>query len=260
MLEKRQDSEPQPGCRHCQDKEALGFDFTFAFQPIFDLTSASVFSYEALVRGTEQQGAFYVLYKVNDSNRYQFDQQCRVKAVQLAAELGFDAHLNINFMPNAVYEPAACIRTTLNAASQYGFPTEKIIFELLESEEIADRDHLVRIVEHYQARGFGTAIDDFGAGYAGLGLLAEYTPDYLKLDMKLIRDIDQDCKKQIIVAGIVDVAKKLDIRTIAEGVETRAEADFLYRTGIELMQGYYFARPAFQALPEPEPGSLDGWR
>lgn len=259
MQQKALDNEPDTGCRLCQDKEALGFDFTFAFQPIFDLKSKSVFSYEALVRGTEQQGAFFILAKVNESNRYQFDQECRVKAVKLAAELGFDAHLNINFMPNAVYEPASCIRTTLNAAAKYGFPTEKIIFELLESEDITDREHLVRIVEHYQSCGFGTAIDDFGAGYAGLGLLAEYTPDYLKLDMKLIRDIDKDCKKQIIVAGIVDVANKLEIRTIAEGVETRAEAEFLYSTGIALMQGYYFARPSFESLPEAEPGSLDGW-
>lgn len=259
MQQKAPDNEPQLGCRHCQDTEALSFDFTFAFQPIFDLDTKAVFSYEALVRGTEQQGAFYILEQVNDSNRYQFDQQCRVKAVKLAAELGIEAHLNINFMPNAVYEPASCIRTTLNAASQYGFPTEKIIFELLESEDIANRDHLVSIVEHYQSRGFGTAIDDFGAGYAGLGLLAEYTPDYLKLDMKLIRGIDKDSKKQIIVEGITGVANKLNIRTIAECVETREEAEFLYSAGIRLMQGYYFAKPAFQALPEALPGTLENW-
>lgn len=77
--------------------------------------------------------------------------------------------------------------------------------------------------------------------------------------MKLIRDIDKDSKKQIIIEGIVGVADKLDIRTIAEGVETRAEAEFLYSVGIELMQGYYFAKPAFQSLPDVEPGSLEGW-
>lgn len=253
------DKHSQPGCSLCSELSPLDFSFTFAFQPVFDLRSGKAFSYEALVRGPEGQSAWDILSRVDDSNRYQFDQACRVKAVTLAKHLGLTCKLNINFLPNAVYVPEACIQTTLRAANEVGFPFQDIIFELVESEHIVDREHLKRIVEHYRSRGIGTAIDDFGAGYAGLGLLAEYQPDIIKLDMSLVRDIDQHLPKQAIVEGMVLVASRLNIQMIAEGVETRAEAECLRQLGIALMQGYYFARPAFEALPEAEPGTLEGW-
>ncbi|WP_083771931.1 EAL domain-containing protein [Bermanella marisrubri] len=186
---------------------------------------------------------------MNDDNRYQFDQTCRVKAVTLAQKLGIECRLNINFLPNAVYEPASCIQTTIKAADEVGFPVENIVFEFLESEEIKDREHLKRIVTDYQARGMNTAIDDFGAGYAGLGLLAEYQPDFLKLDMLLVRDVDTDEKKHIILKGMIEVAYALNIRIIAEGVETRGEMQTLKDLGVELIQGYYFAKPGFECLP-----------
>ena len=95
---------------------------------------------------------------------------------------------------------------------------------------------------------FITALDDFGAGYAGLKLLAEYQPDLLKIDMALLRGIDASQAKQAIVAGIAGIARTLDITLIAEGVETEQELTVLRATGIRLFQGYLFARPSFQAL------------
>lgn len=238
------------GCSRCRDEAPLDFDFSFAFQPIVDITTGKPFSYEALVRGVNGEGALDVLGNVNDGNRYQFDQACRVKAVTLAKQLGIACRLNINFLPNAVYEPAACIQTTIKAADKVGFPVENIVFEFLESEEIKDREHLKRIVKDYQARGMTTAIDDFGAGFAGLGLLAEYQPDFLKLDMLLIRDVDIDETKYIILKGMIEVAHALNIRIIAEGVETRGEMEVLKDMGVELIQGYYFAKPGFECLPD----------
>lgn len=98
--------------------------------------------------------------------------------------------LSINFLPNAVYRPEVCIRSTFEAARVHGFPTEKIIFEVTEGEQVQDRAHLVNIFREYRRFGFQTAIDDFGAGYAGLNLLAEYQPDLIKIDMDLVRGID----------------------------------------------------------------------
>ncbi len=147
-----------------------------AFQPIIDVRSREVFAYEALVRGLDGSGAAHILGQVNNDNRYQFDQACRVKAVRLAAQLGMDCHVSINFLPNAVYEPAACIRTTLEAAQQHQFPTNRLIFEITENERVVDKDHLKRILQEYRRRGFETAIDDFGAGYSGLNLLAILKP------------------------------------------------------------------------------------
>ncbi|AUN95942.1 EAL domain-containing protein [Pseudazoarcus pumilus] len=237
-------------CSECRDGAGLDFDFTMAFQPIVDASSGEIFAHEALVRGLDGEGAGAVFAHVNDSNRYRFDQTCRVKAISLAAELGMTTMLSINFMPNAVYKPELCIRTTLAAAQESGFPIDRIIFEVTEGERVEDHVHLRGIVEHYKKRGFCTAIDDFGAGYAGLGLLADFQTDIVKLDMGLIRGIDTDRTRTAICRGILTVCNDLGIRVIAEGVETREEYAALRALGIELFQGYYFARPAFRALAE----------
>lgn len=151
--------------------------------------------------------------------------------------------LSINFLPNAVYKPDVCIRTTFEAAREYNFPIEKIIFEVTEGERVQDRPHLVTIFQQYRNFDFRTAIDDFGAGYASLNLLSEYQPDILKIDMGLIRNIDTDKARQAIVKGIALIGQELDIQLLAEGIETRAERDFLFSIGIDLMQGYWFSKP-----------------
>lgn len=243
----------ESGCGHCRKAELLDFDFSFAYQPIVDLENACVFAHEALVRGINGESAYSVLSKVNESNRYSFDQACRVKAVQGAARLNMQELLSINFLPNAVYQPEACIQSTFEAARLYDFPIERIIFEVTEGEQVQDRPHLVDIFREYKRFGFSTAIDDFGAGYAGLNLLAEYQPDILKIDMDLIRNIDQNLARQSIVKGIVAICRDLKIRVVAEGVETKEERDFLYSAGIYLMQGYFFCKPAFQSLGEINP-------
>lgn len=243
-------SSSQTGCSRCRDLPELPFEFTMAFQPIVDTRQSRVFGYEALVRGTQGEGAFQVLSQVTKDIRYQFDQACRVKAIELAAKLGIDSFLSINFLPNAVYEPKSCIQTTLAAADKYGFPCERIIFEVNESEPIGDPAHLGHIFAEYHNQGFTTAIDDFGAGHAGLNLLADFQPGIIKLDMALIRDIDANKARQSIVRGIINTAYEMDIQIIAEGVETQAELDALRGLGIELFQGFLLARPAVESLPE----------
>lgn len=221
-----------------------------AFQPIVNVTTREVYACEALVRGVNNESAGWVFQHVNDDNRYRFDQACRVKAIEMAAKAGVDTFLSINFMPNAVYRPELCIRTTLEAAQIFGFPVERIIFEITEGEKVADFGHLKDIVSHYRERGFRTAIDDFGAGYSGLNMLAALLTDIVKLDMALIRDIDKNRERRIIVKGITQVCNDLGIKVIGEGVETREELSFLRDLGIELFQGYYFAKPGFEQVPE----------
>jgi EAL domain-containing protein (putative c-di-GMP-specific phosphodiesterase class I) len=245
------------GCVQCKDDEPLGFDFVFAYQPIVDLGTRSIFAHEALVRGPNGESAYSVLSQVTEANRYRFDQACRVQAIRGAAALGMKELLSINFLPNAVYQPAACIRTTFEAARLYKFPIEQIIFEVTEGEQIVDRPHLVNIFREYHRFGFRTAIDDFGAGYAGLNLLSEYQPDIIKIDMDLVRDIDSSKPKQAIVNGIVSICAALKVRVLAEGIETTAERDFLRHAGIDLMQGYLFCKPALQAIGVIAPASWD---
>lgn len=226
-----------------------------AFQPIVDVSSEKIWGYEALVRGLAGQGAYEVLSKVTEANRYAFDQACRVKAIELAgSRIGnADAKLSINFMPNAVYEPKACIRATLEAASRTQFDPKRLMFEFTENEHMRDADHVSNIVSEYRRMGFTTALDDFGAGFAGLSLLARFQTDLIKLDMELLRGIDGSQVKQAIVRGLVAIAAELKITLLAEGIETQAEFDVLRSLGISLFQGYYFARPqveTFQTMTE----------
>ncbi len=240
---------PCPGCR---GGAPFGTAITMAFQPIVDVTTGTVFAYEALVRGVDGLSAGEVLARVDPEMIYKFDQKCRVTAIALAGRLfGADdsTKLSINFMPNAVYEPDACILASLAAAQRVGFDPRRLMFEFTEDERMRDVAHVQRIVAAYRARGFTTAIDDFGAGYAGLGLLADLRPDMIKLDMALIRDIDASPARQAIVAGVVRIAEALGIGCIAEGIETGAELQTLRDLGIRLCQGYLLARPAVAALP-----------
>ena len=165
-------------CHGCKDGAAFSMPFSMAFQPIVDIRTGSSYAHEALVRGLNGEGAGQILSAVDDASRYAFDQQCRVKAIELATRLDLgatDANLSINFMPNAVYEPRACIRATLEAARTNGFPLDRIIFEFTENEPL-DTAHLINILQTYRLIGFKTAIDDFGAGYAGLTLLSKFVP------------------------------------------------------------------------------------
>lgn len=164
--------------------------------------------------------------------------------------------LSINFLPNAVYRPERCIRTTLQAAREHLFPIEQIMFEFTEVEQVQDNRHIRGIVDHYQALGFKTAIDDFGAGYSGLSLLADFRPDIIKLDMHLLRGIDQDPIRQAIVRHCLALFTELQITPLAEGVETRDEMACLREMGVSLMQGYLFARSGFETLPEVDFASL----
>jgi EAL domain-containing protein (putative c-di-GMP-specific phosphodiesterase class I) len=241
------------GCEGCRDGEAFEAPFSMAFQPIVDLSRGAVFAHEALVRGPAGQSAGTVLAKISEANRYVFDQQCRVKAIELATRLGMAASgacLSINFMPNAVYEPRACIRTTLATAMRTGFPLDRIIFEFTEDERL-DTAHILNILRTYHAMGFKTAIDDFGAGYAGLNLLAKYQPDIVKLDMDLIRDIDRDRARRSVVSHLLAMLADLGVRPVCEGVETEGELNALRDLGVELVQGYAIARPVFEGLAEP---------
>ena len=224
-----------------------------AFQPIVDVTNGLPFAYEALVRGSNGEGALEVLSSITPELRYAFDQQCRVAAIEQSVAAGIldtNARLSINFLPNAVYSPAACIKLTLVTARSCNLPTDRLIFEFTENEQMADTNHVANIVHTYQKMGFGTAIDDFGAGHAGLGLLARFQTDYLKLDMDLIRDIDTSLPRRMIVEGVIRMATKMGIIIIAEGIETLAEYNILAGFGVRYMQGYLFARPQIQELPE----------
>jgi EAL domain-containing protein (putative c-di-GMP-specific phosphodiesterase class I) len=117
--------------------------------------------------------------------------------------------------------------------------------------------HLQSIFKEYKRHGMITAIDDFGAGHAGLNMLADFQPDVLKIDMALIRSIHADPVRTKIVGAVVDLCRSPHISVIAEGIETIQEAGALRALGIHLFQGYLFARPLVEQLPRVPVSTID---
>jgi EAL domain-containing protein (putative c-di-GMP-specific phosphodiesterase class I) len=234
-------------CGACHDVQSVP-DFTMAFQPVIDLALGRIDGHEALVRGLNGEGAYSVLAQVGEINRYSFDQACRVRAIELATRLGLNTRLSINFIPNAVYEPRACIRRTLEAAARCGLPHERLTFEIIESEDTTDTSHLMHIIAEYRRQGFQVALDDFGAGYSGLARLALLKPDIIKLDRLIVENCDTDYARRAIIASLASLCRTLGVKLVAEGVETAAELKVIREAGVRFVQGYYFAKPSFERL------------
>lgn len=238
------------GCSICERPGAEEPVFDIAFQPIFDVRTNRVRAYEALVRGPDGEAAATVLARVDETNRHRFDQHVRVAAIEKAAALGIvttRAALSINIMPSAVIEAARCLRHTLEAAARVGLAHRRIVFEFTEDVRL-DLDHARALVDTYRAYGFRSALDDFGAGYAGLLTLAAVPTDFVKLDMGLIRDIDSSADRRKIVAGMVGILGELGREVVAEGVETAAELATVTALGIPMVQGFYLGRPSLTQL------------
>ncbi len=239
------------GCTGCRDGQSFTLAARAAFHPILDLHEERVFAYEALIRGPAGEGAAAVLGAVAPEQMYAFDQACRVTAIRGAVAAGIvasGARLSINFLPNAVYSPLACIQLTLATARETGFPADRLIFEFTENEKL-DTAHVQAIVAAYRKLGFLTAVDDFGAGYAGLSLLASLETDMVKLDMDLVRGLDSNRRKRAVLEALLQLMRRLGTEVVAEGVETEQELAVLQAFGVRYVQGFLFGQPRLDALP-----------
>ena len=223
--------------------------FTMAFQPIVDVERREVFAHEALLRGLDGEGALSILSSVPHAQRYAFDHACREKAIGLAKAIGMQSLLSVNFLPNALVDQVQCVRNTVAAAERAEFEVHRMIFEITETERVRDMSLMASTFHRMAHRGFMTAIDDFGAGFAGLELLAAFQPDVIKIDMSLVRDMHLHRPKRAIVRGLVGICRDLGIHVIAEGVEAPEEVQALRTLGVKLFQGYLFARPAIAQEP-----------
>lgn len=226
------------------------FDLSFAFQPIVDVVAETIHSYEALVRGTDGSSATSVLRHVTPGSRFRFEQTCNRRAMELAIALGMDSHLNLNFAVDALRLVNESIDATLHTASEIGFPSEKLVFELVESSVCGSS--IVEIARAYHDRNLRTALDDFGAANSCLVRLVNFQPDYVKLDIALVRNVHADRLRRIVVAGMIGICRELGIKIVAEGVETYREYEWLRERGVRYFQGFLFARPKFEALPHVE--------
>ncbi|WP_247648452.1 EAL domain-containing protein [Pseudodesulfovibrio sp. zrk46] len=235
--------------------EMLSDDRIFShFHPIVSANNpAEVFAYECLARATSEEGQFVNPGKMFEIARqtgmsFNLDRACRLAAIRGCVEHGLDKPIFVNFSPGTIYNPKHCLQTTMEAIMQANLSPEKIVFEVVESEEIADIDHLLGILNYYRENGFRVALDDLGAGYSSLNLLSKLRPDFIKLDMELIRGVDSEPYKSVITENILSMSQRLGVKTIAEGVETIGEFQWLQDKGTDYIQGFLFAKPA--APPE----------
>jgi blue light- and temperature-responsive anti-repressor len=224
--------------------------YSYAFQPIVDMGTREVFSYEALVRGPAGESAFQVLSAVPPELKYTFDETSRVRAIEIAARIGLKKRLNLNMLPRSLYSSPTALSSVVEAAQRCGLPVENMILEVTESEAIDNHGELVRQLNDYRGQGLQMAIDDFGAGYSGLNLLADFQPDQVKIDLNLVRGIVRHGPRQAIVRAITQACMDLGIDVVAEGIETVGEYEWFAEQGVTLFQGYLFAKPGFECLPE----------
>ena len=157
---------------------------------------------------------------------FPLDRAARLSAIRSAVSHGLDdgnSRLFINFNPTSVYDPVFCLRTTVSAIAETGLKRDRIVFEVVESDQIEDIGNLTKITDYYRNAGFKVALDDLGSGYGSLNLLCGLKPDFVKLDMQLMRGIDQDFYKAQIVGKLLEMAQRLGVMTVAEGIETEGE-------------------------------------
>ena len=223
--------------------------YSYAFQPIINRSNGGIFSYEALIRGVQNESAMEVLNNIPKSELHNFDERSRLLAIHWAANLGLCTHLNLNIMPTTILNSPSALSSVIEAAETFHIKPRQIVLEILESDMVDDLESLSGKLRDFRSSGLLFAIDDFGAGYAGLNLLAEFQPDFLKLDLQLVRNIERKGPRQAIIRGIYRTCLDLGIEIIAEGVETKEEYCWLSDEGIELFQGYLFSKPAFEELP-----------
>ena len=224
------------------------------FQPIVRVSEPGggalpeVFGYECLMRGSHngQTVAPDVMLQMarGADLLFQLDLAARRSALVGAGQHNIKAKVFINFSPNSIYDPWHCLRSTVNTVEEVGLSRDQVIFEITESERLPAVKHLKRIMEFYREEGFQVALDDVGAGYSSLNVLVELKPDFVKLDMGLVRDVDRDKSKAIVARNLIETVKELELATIAEGVERIEELDWVRERGADFAQGYLFARPA----------------
>jgi EAL domain-containing protein (putative c-di-GMP-specific phosphodiesterase class I) len=222
---------------------------TSHYQPIVHARDTSeMFAYEALLRGIEPDGTLVspgrMLPLARDADLlFQLDLSARLSAVREASRLGIRVPLFINFTPTAIYDPAYCLRSTVATILELGIPPSHVVFEIIESDHTPDANHLKSLIAYYRQAGFRVALDDLGAGYSSLNLIHQLRPDIMKLDMELIRGIHQDSYKASITEKLLELARKLGILTVAEGIETREELEWVRAHGVDFVQGYLIAKP-----------------
>lgn len=220
------------------------------FQPIVSLVDGSVLGYEALSRGPVQS-SFESAESLFAAGRgfkksWELEQLCRQRAIERFRDLSVSCKLFLNVDPNVIQDESFKRGFTHKLLNSYGVDPSAIVFELTEGTSVVDFDILKDAVAHYLKQGYKIAVDDLGEGYSGLKVLSETHPNFMKIDMSLIRSIEKKPINQALIKTFCEFGRLMNIKVVAEGIETTDELRTLVELGVEYGQGYLIARPEEQ--------------
>lgn len=223
------------------------------YQPVVDLVERRVLGYEALTR--LRAGTFNgpdELFKAAYDNDaiWKLERLCRERAIRGLSGFRADHLLFLNMEPDSIYDPALRSEEIFRLLGEADLKPTQIVLEITEHAAVQEYEAFRQMLSYFQFHGFRLAVDDVGSGYSGLKSIAELRPDYIKIDMALIRDIHLHAIKQDLTATITRFSSSSGTTLIAEGVETVEELRCLQRLGVRYAQGFLFARPA---SPPPAP-------
>ncbi len=227
-------------------------DILSVFQPIVNIAHQNIHGYEALSRGPSDSPLHSPVMLFDVAERGQrlceLELLCRRLAMRRFCKQRLPGKVFLNASPMTLLQAARHPEQTLEMLEQVGLSPGQVVIELTERHPLDDYDIIRQATLHYRSLGFEIAIDDLGAGYAGLRMWSELRPDYVKIDRHFVQGIHEDKVKQEFIRSILDIANGLDCRVIAEGIEIAEEFAVIHDMGIEYGQGYYIARPT--ATPE----------
>jgi EAL domain-containing protein (putative c-di-GMP-specific phosphodiesterase class I)/GGDEF domain-containing protein len=218
------------------------------YQPIFDLRTGAVFAWEALARGPKDSPLhspmelFCVAEKCGQL--FALEQVCRAQAIAQIGKLAPNQNLFLNIHPRTIADPQFTPGTTRELLDAAHIAAEQVVFEITERHAIQDVELLQKTLEHYRSQGFRVAVDDAGAGHSGLATIAALRPDFIKIDMGLVRDVDKDPVRRALMETMVTFAEKIGAHIVAEGIERKGEISTLMDIGVGFGQGYFLGRPS----------------
>ncbi|KEO82114.1 GGDEF domain-containing protein [Tumebacillus flagellatus] len=217
------------------------------FQPIVSFDTGAPLGWEALSRGPkgsrfERPDALFS-FAEETGELYALEKICRERAIERAQELPDGAKLFLNINPRTMDDPQFTKGETKRLLQLYGLSPADVVFEITERHSIRDYAAFRKTLEHYRQQGYLIAVDDAGAGYSSLQSIVELCPDFIKMDMSLVRDVHNDPVKQALLEAFVTLAGKIRCKIIAEGIEREEEVKTLLALGIDYGQGFLLGRP-----------------
>lgn len=226
-------------------------EFTLYLQPKYDIEKGTIIGAEALVRWISQEngfispGDFIPVFENNgfvyEVDKFIWEESCRYLRKWL--DEGREVHpISVNVSRIDLYDPKL-VKHLVDLREKYQLPSQYLELEITESAYTEDPEQIITITRQLREAGFVILMDDFGTGYSSLNMLKDIQIDVLKLDMGFLKSSDYSAKGGNILTAILKMAESLKMQTIAEGVETKEQVEFLKSIGCKYVQGFYYSKP-----------------